>query len=203
MLAVLRPMADWRVLDAGCGDGRFAASIAKHVAIVIGIDASDEMLRAAGNRPGGAGLAIDLACADVSTLPFASDSFDAVTAVTVLCLMPDPVAALKELARVVRPGGRVVVGELGRWSPWALQRRVAARRHGGLWNSARFWSKRTLSAALIAAELMPRDVRGAVFYPKSFIAARLLSRFDASFGAFTTVGAAFIAIAAEKVAGPS
>jgi SAM-dependent methyltransferase len=61
---------------------------------------------------------------------FAPDSFDAVTAVTVLCFMRDPVAALKELARVVRPGGRVVVGELTRWSAWALQCRLAARRHG-------------------------------------------------------------------------
>jgi hypothetical protein len=45
---------------------------------------------------------------------------------------------------------------------------------------------------------MPRDVRAAVFYPKSIIATRLLSRFDGSFGAFTTGGAAFIAVAAEK-----
>jgi SAM-dependent methyltransferase len=120
-------------------------------------------------------------------------------AAVVLCFMPDPVAALTEVARVVRPGGSVVVGELGRWSPWALQHRVEARRHGGLWNSARFWSKRTLSAALIAAGLVPRDVRAAVFYPKMRIAARLMSRFDASFGAFTTVGAAFIAIAVAFV----
>ena len=159
------------------------------------------MLRAAESRTGQAGVVVDLARADVRALPFATGTFDAVTAVTVLCFVRDARAALAELARVVRPGGRLILGELGRWSMWAARRRLEGRLRGGPWRDVGFWSKRELLSSLREAGLVPVRMRGAVSYPRNATLARLLSRFDHTLGSLTTVGAAFIAVAAEKQPG--
>ncbi|MBI4539595.1 MAG: class I SAM-dependent methyltransferase [Gemmatimonadetes bacterium] len=200
LFGVLQPKAGWHVLDAGCGDGRLLLSLARHGVRAVGVDASAAMLRAARDRACAAGLPVQLARADVRALPFADESFDAVAAVTVLCFVADSLAALREVARTVRRGGRVAIGELGRWSSWAARRRSQGRRHGGPWSVARFWSARGLRRLLRAAGLVSRRVRGAVFYPRSAAAARAFAPLDAGLGAITTVGAAFIALAADKPA---
>lgn len=53
---------------------------------------------------------------DLNVLPFADLSFDLVTAITVLCFVPDARRAAAEMVRVLRPGGRLVLGELGWYS---------------------------------------------------------------------------------------
>src|SRR3989304_184483 len=71
---------------------------------------------------------------------------------------------------------------------------------GGPWRVARFWSAREVRQVLEAAGLVPRRVRGAVFYPRSRVAARAFALFEAALGSLTTVGAAFIALVADKPA---
>jgi SAM-dependent methyltransferase len=197
LLAVLDPAAGDQVLDAACGDGRLLAALAARGTRAIGVDAGAAMLAAARTRLRAAGVPVSLVRADLATLPFAAGAFDAVTAVTVLCVAAAPEATLRELARAVRQGGRVVVGELGRWSLWALRRRLRGRRRGA-WHGARFWTARQLGHALRAAGLAPRVTRSAVFYPPISPAARLLHRLDRLLGRVTTVGAAFMAIAADR-----
>lgn len=131
-------------------------------------------------------------------LPFADRSFDAVTAVTVLCFATQPLEMVRELARVTRPGGRVVLGDLGRWSAWALGRRIRGWLKGGLWSSARFRTGSELGRILRAAGLRPGVVHGAVYYPQSVLAARMLGWLDSRLGERTTVGAAFLAMAGLK-----
>lgn len=186
------------VLDVGAGDGRLARELADRGARVVALDRSAAMLTAAAGERGGAGSDLSRVQADAARLPFADGSFDRVIAVTVLCFSARPGEIVREMARVTRPDGRVVLGELGRWSVWALVCRVRGWFAGGLWVSARFRTGSELRSILGAAGLRPGDVRGAVYYPRSGVAARMLGWLDAWLGARTTVGAAFVAAAGVK-----
>lgn len=95
------------VLDVGCGPGTITADLAALVAPgqVIGIDASAAVIAAAGDAVNGGNLSF--AVGDVDDLPFDDDSFDVVHAHQVLQHVSDPVAALREMRRVCRPGGLV------------------------------------------------------------------------------------------------
>lgn len=197
---VLGPIVGGRVLDAGCGDGRLAVELAREADWVVGLDRDRGMMLAARERAGGRPGRMAFVLGDVGELPFRRESFDAVTAVTVLCFAHDPPAVVRELARVVRPAGRVVLGELGRWSLWAAGRRLRALVPGGIWSDARFWTARALRALLERAGLIPERTRGAVFYPRGERAARALGRLEPWLGRRTTLGAAFIAVAGRRPA---
>lgn len=108
LLPRLRP--GMRLLDAGCGPGSITAGLARRVAPgeVVGVDAEPSVLALARER--GAGLPnLRFEEASVYGLPFGDDSFDAAYAHQLLQHLTDPPAALRELARVVRPGGLVAV----------------------------------------------------------------------------------------------
>jgi ubiquinone/menaquinone biosynthesis C-methylase UbiE len=98
-----------RLLDVGCGTGRFAVLASERLgARVWGVDASAEMLHEAKARPGAAG--VGWRQADATRLPFRDGWFDAVHTHLVLHLVGDVAAALAEMARVLRPGGRLAIG---------------------------------------------------------------------------------------------
>jgi SAM-dependent methyltransferase len=195
-LAGLR--AGQRVLDIGTGDGTYAIEAARRGASVVGLDTSPAMLTAAQARAHAAGLQIDVRLGSAMALPFPDASFDRVLAVTVLCFVDDPARALAEMARVTKPGGRVVLGELHRWSLWAARRRLAAWLRGGPWRGVQFWSQGQLSTLAGTAGLHVGAVRGAVFYPPSAWAARVGARIDPWLGRLGAPGAAFLALAADR-----
>lgn len=105
-----------RVLDLATGTGDLAIDIARaHPgASVVGLDPSAEMLAVAQHKLERAQLAsrVTLTLGDAQNLPFASCSFDAVTIAFGIRNVPDRGAALREMARVVRVGGRIAVLEL-------------------------------------------------------------------------------------------
>ncbi|MET9293965.1 class I SAM-dependent methyltransferase [Streptomyces sp. NPDC003077] len=99
-----------RVLDAGCGTGRALPALRAAVGTrgtVLGADLTPEMLTAAVRA--GRHRAAHLLLADVSRLPLPGACLDAVFAAGLLSHLPDPAAGLAELARVVRPGGRLAL----------------------------------------------------------------------------------------------
>lgn len=118
----LEPRPGERLLDLGTGTGRYAAAAARRGMLVTGVDASPAMLAVA--RVGTAGGDVRLVRAELTALPFGDARFDAVLGVTILCFVAEPLAALREAARVLRPGGRLVLGELNRWSIWSATRRL-------------------------------------------------------------------------------
>ncbi|MCX4694822.1 class I SAM-dependent methyltransferase [Streptomyces sp. NBC_01408] len=99
-----------RVLDAGCGTGRALTALRAAVGpsgLVLGADLTPQMLAAA-QRAGRAAEGA-LLLTDVARLPLRDGVLDAVFAAGLIAHLPDPGANLRELARVVRPGGRLAL----------------------------------------------------------------------------------------------
>ncbi len=99
-----------RVLDAGCGTGRALPALRTAVGasgVVFGADLTPEMLEAAVRA--GRDAAAALLHADVSALPFRDAALDAIFAAGLISHLADPERDLAELARVVRPGGRLAL----------------------------------------------------------------------------------------------
>lgn len=191
-----------RVLEIGCGEGEFAVNLQRRGAIVIAADPSWSMLAAAQEHARNANCPIDLVQAKGEQIPFESSSFDVVLAKTVLCFVGDGQPFVSEMARVLRPGGRFVIGELNKWSSWAAQRRLRAWFGSALWRSGRFRTAGELKSLAQEAGMDVEAVEGAVFYPRITALARRIAPYDARLARFTTIGAAFIALAASKTADP-
>lgn len=113
LLGLLEPT--WTVADLGTGTGVFPVTVAPYVERAVGIDRSTEMLAAARKRAAGLDN-VEFREGVLESLPLGDTSVDLVSLSLVLHYVPEPVAALAEAARVLRPGGRLVV--------------VDARRHG-------------------------------------------------------------------------
>jgi ubiquinone/menaquinone biosynthesis C-methylase UbiE len=114
--SVLEPAAGERILEVGPGTGYYALPVARWLGPGGRLDVLDiqqEMLDHTLRRAASEGIAnIAGERADAREMPYEDDAFDAAYLVTVLGEIPDQEAALRELRRVVKPGGRIVVGEL-------------------------------------------------------------------------------------------
>jgi SAM-dependent methyltransferase len=112
LLRVLDPSSGEEVLDLGCGTGRMGELVAQSGATVAAaVDLAPQMVARARRRLQPRG--IDVREMDAQSLAFADASFDAVVAGFSLMFCPDPLAALSEARRVLRPGGRLAMSVWG------------------------------------------------------------------------------------------
>jgi SAM-dependent methyltransferase len=111
MATELELQADDDLLDVGCGSGGLLAEHAAHVRYVAGLDASEIQVRMARRRLAGrlADGSAQIELGDAERLPWQDGRFSVVTSLNTLKFVPDPEGALREMRRVLRPGGRVVV----------------------------------------------------------------------------------------------
>ena len=106
--------AGWRVLDVATGSGNAAIAAARQGCEVVGVDYVPALLDCGRRRADAEGFAVEFVEGDAESLPFADDSFDAVTSVFGSMFAPDHAQAAAELLRVTRPGGTIA---LASWTP--------------------------------------------------------------------------------------
>ena len=150
------------VLDAGTGTGRMLELLAPHFGRGIGIDDSPEMLAIARERLARGGAANwQVRRGDVYRLPFPDgdlkSGFDAVIFHQVLHFLDDPQAALREAARVAKPGGRILIADFAPHQLEFLREEHAHRRLGFSEREVQSWFK-SAGLKLVASEsLAPRS----------------------------------------------
>ncbi len=188
-----------RLVDLGCGDGTYSIAASQRGAHVTGVDISEAMLESARHRALAIGASAEWRRAPAESLPYESETFHIVLAVTILCFLREPLQAMREVRRVLRPGGSFVIGELGRYSSWALLRRVRGWLGSSTWREAHFWTIGELRELLQHAGFQVTASRGCVYYPPSGIVARVAGEHDRAFSFLGQVGAAFVAMRAEKL----
>jgi 2-polyprenyl-3-methyl-5-hydroxy-6-metoxy-1,4-benzoquinol methylase len=198
LAGLLGSVAGKRLLDVGCGDGAMAFELARQGATVTALDADPSMIAAARLRAENEAVRIQLVEGNAKSLPFDDATFDVVVAVTILCFVHDAEHAVTEIARVLKPGGQLVIGELGRWSLWAAQRRMRGWLGDPVWRAVKFRTAADLRRLVEGAGLRVVAIRGAVHYPPCGMAARLLAPVDLWLGQETTFGAAFLGMSAAK-----
>jgi SAM-dependent methyltransferase len=117
-LELVAPAPGDRVLEIGFGGGALLRMMRAQAAEVAGVDTSDAMVR----RLRG----FDVHIASAERLPFADSAFDKAVSLNSLYFWPEPEAAFREIARVLRPGGRLVIG----FEPPEELRKWPGHRHG-------------------------------------------------------------------------
>ncbi len=142
LLDLLKPARGERILDAGCGTGVFTQEVLSRGSKVTGLDVSLPMLMRAGQKAQGS--AFQGTAGDILTLPFPENCFDKTISVTALEFIADGTRALRELFRVTRTGGVIVVATLNSLSPWATRRKEEAQKGHTLFQKVIFRSPEEL-----------------------------------------------------------
>jgi SAM-dependent methyltransferase len=114
--ALLPDLAGLRLLDAGCGGGEYVRALVARGADTYGIECTEDKLECARSLP--ASLARRISCGDIQRTEFDSGRFDAVLLNEVLEHVPDDTAALREMHRLLRPDGSLVVFSPNRLHPF-------------------------------------------------------------------------------------
>ncbi|MBN1613480.1 MAG: class I SAM-dependent methyltransferase [Deltaproteobacteria bacterium] len=160
-MELLAPAEGESVLDAGCGTGIFTLDFLAAGSRVTGIDISVPMLQRAREKAGEDSFRV--LAGDILNLPFADEAFDKAVSVTALEFVEDAERAVRELFRVTKRGGSIVVASLNSLSPWAVRRRAEAQaKPGSIFREALFRSPDEL-CALATVE---GTVRTAVHFQK-------------------------------------
>ncbi len=108
------PQAQGRVLEIGIGSGlNLAFYDADQVSVIVGVDPSAAMQKLARQRAARIAIPVEMIALELGQIQAAAASFDSIVCTFTLCTIPDAVAALREMRRVLKPGGRLLFCEHG------------------------------------------------------------------------------------------
>lgn len=142
-------------LEVGVGSGRFAAALG----IEVGADPAVAPLFLAQQR------GVGVVAARGEALPFRDGAYGAVLLALTLCFLADPAAALREIRRVLRPGGGVVLGVTPAEGAWGRRYRQLAAEGHPFYRHARFSTREELRALFATAGFVLVRARSALFWP--------------------------------------
>ncbi|MEZ5844572.1 MAG: bifunctional 2-polyprenyl-6-hydroxyphenol methylase/3-demethylubiquinol 3-O-methyltransferase UbiG [Hyphomicrobiaceae bacterium] len=164
----LRPLDGLTALDVGCGGGLASEPLARLGATVTAIDLADESIAAARHHAAGQGLSIDYRTVAADTLIAEGRRFDLVVSLEVIEHVPDPASFVATLARLMMPGGALIVSTINRTlQSYALA--IVGAEYVLRWlpvgthQWARFVTPAELSAHLASAGLQARATDGLVY----------------------------------------
>ncbi len=168
----MRPLDGLSILDVGCGGGLVCEPLARLGARVTGLDPASENVEAARRHASGQGLAIDYRCGSVEDLGAEGLQFDAVACLEVVEHVPEPGAFLTACARLVRPGGLMLLSTINRTAKAYLLAIVGAEYvlrwlPVGTHQWDRFVTPDELARYLRHAGLAPARFEGLVYNPLS------------------------------------
>ena len=189
-----------RVFDVGCGTGIYLLDLARMGAAVTGIDSSPNMIEIAESKLKKAGYAAHLRLGGAQALPFENNTFDAVLSVLLLEFVADPQKVIREMLRVTRPGGRLVIGTLNKYSVWALKRSLSTALGSPRHVKANYFTRRHLGSLLLAEGGRELSWQSAIYFPPidnhSFLRAAML--LENAGRRLLPLSGAFLAVRAKK-----
>lgn len=137
-----QPQAGEKALDLGCGTGIYAIWLKKQGLDVTGIDLSSAMLAKAQEKAQREDLAVHWIQGDITRLPFDHETFDLVICNIVLEFVGDPEKVVAEAIRVIKKGGRLVIGLINKESYWGRTYAQKGRNNpDSVFANARFYSE--------------------------------------------------------------
>ncbi len=161
-LTLFAPPAGSKILDAGCGTGNFSIKLSKLGCIVSGIDISPDMLNIARNKNKGE-LSVDYLEMDFRKLDFPDASFDGVFSMAAFEFIEEAEKAYQELYRVLKPGGKLLIGTINKDGSWGkLYDKIAQEDENSVFSRAKFYNMDDL------CQLNPEDLTasaGCLFIP--------------------------------------
>jgi SAM-dependent methyltransferase len=128
-----------RALDVGCGTGNLTAHLIRSGATVMAADLSSRLLQVVSRRFGNAGLDGTQQLNGTDLQPLAGNAFDLVATYSVLHHVPDYLALVREMARVTRPGGIVMIDHERSEASWTSPDLAAFLREAVVWPRRRWW----------------------------------------------------------------
>ncbi|MCD6319296.1 MAG: methyltransferase domain-containing protein [Candidatus Desulfofervidaceae bacterium] len=158
-----------RVLDLGCGTGNYTVTLATQEISVIGLDKSLSMLKLARRKL----PYTPLVKSDAAYLPFKDKTFAGVISITLFEFLFYPENAIREIYRVLKPGGEVLIGTMNTLSPWFGCKRLKSLFVETAYRYARFYTPRKLKSLLSQEGFINIETRGVIYLP-SFIPSFLI-----------------------------
>jgi radical SAM protein with 4Fe4S-binding SPASM domain len=154
-----------KILEVGCGTGNYSLEISKLGAEVVGVDASEWMLRIAIKNARVNKVNLIPKHSDAQNLPFPDGTFDAIMSINMLEYSQNSQKAVHEMIRVLRKGGQLILGVLNKNSLWGLTRSVKGVLGIEAYFGAGFLGKRELISLLPKEQIEGINLISAIYFP--------------------------------------
>ncbi len=164
-------------LDLGCGTGNYTLELKNKGFEVFGLDISKQMLKIAKKKR----KDLFLIRGDAYLLPFKDNTFDLVLSITLFEFIKEPEKVIKEIYRVLKPGGELIIGTMNARSLWFLFKRLKSLFRETAYRYARFYTVSELKNLLEKEGFKKVKTGGVIFFPSFFPFLGLARKVDRKF----------------------